>query len=88
VFHNEVDNQSVIDQQRKTQRNVGVGAQILHDLKIRRVRLLTNRPHRVAGLEGYDIEIVEPSRVSPDLMTEETYASRPVDRNPVLRHGN
>ncbi|HWF06254.1 MAG TPA: hypothetical protein VHA06_21380, partial [Candidatus Angelobacter sp.] len=45
--------------QRKTQREIGVGAQILSDLNIRTIRLLTNHPKRVAGLEGFGISIVE-----------------------------
>jgi 3,4-dihydroxy 2-butanone 4-phosphate synthase / GTP cyclohydrolase II len=45
--------------QRKTQREIGVGAQILSNLNIRSIRLLTNHPKRVAGLEGFGISIVE-----------------------------
>ena len=45
--------------QRTTQREVGIGAQILSDLNLRLIRLLTNHPRKVAALEGYDIEIVE-----------------------------
>jgi len=40
-------------------REYGLGAQILSDLGIHRIRLLTNNPRKVVGLEGYDIEIVE-----------------------------
>ncbi|MFA7233671.1 MAG: bifunctional 3,4-dihydroxy-2-butanone-4-phosphate synthase/GTP cyclohydrolase II [Terrimicrobiaceae bacterium] len=40
-------------------REYGLGAQILADLGIHRIRLLTNNPRKVVGLEGYDIEIVE-----------------------------
>jgi len=40
-------------------RDYGLGAQILSDLGIHRIRLLTNNPRKVVGLEGYDIEIVE-----------------------------
>ena len=48
------------DDARETQwREIGLGAQILSDLNIKRIRLLTNHPRRVAGLEGFDIEIVE-----------------------------
>jgi len=47
------------ENQRTRQRDVGIGAQILADLKLRRIRLLTNHPRRVAALEGYDIEITE-----------------------------
>ena len=45
--------------QRKTQRDIGVGAQILSDLNLRSIRLLTNHPKRVAALEGFGISIVE-----------------------------
>ena len=40
-------------------RDYGVGAQILHDLGVRKLRLLTNNPRKVAGLEGFGLEIVE-----------------------------
>jgi 3,4-dihydroxy 2-butanone 4-phosphate synthase/GTP cyclohydrolase II len=40
-------------------REYGLGAQILRDLGLRRIRLLTNRPRRIAGLEGYGLEVVE-----------------------------
>ncbi len=40
-------------------RDYGEGAQMLVDLGIRRLRLLTNNPRKIAGLEGYGLEIVE-----------------------------
>ncbi|MGQ9753816.1 MAG: bifunctional 3,4-dihydroxy-2-butanone-4-phosphate synthase/GTP cyclohydrolase II [Thermaceae bacterium] len=40
-------------------RDYGVGAQILHDLGVRKMRLLTNNPRKVRALSGYGIEIVE-----------------------------
>jgi 3,4-dihydroxy 2-butanone 4-phosphate synthase / GTP cyclohydrolase II len=40
-------------------RHYGVGAQILVDLGVRKMRLLTNNPKKVVGLEGYGLEIVE-----------------------------
>ncbi len=48
-------------------RDYGIGAQILLDLGLRHIRLLTNNPRKVVGLDGYDIEIVgrEPLQVEP-----------------------
>ena len=40
-------------------RDYGVGAQILYDLGIRRLRLLTNNPGKYVALKGYGLEIVE-----------------------------
>jgi 3,4-dihydroxy 2-butanone 4-phosphate synthase/GTP cyclohydrolase II len=49
-------------------REYGLGAQILADLGLRTIRLLTNNPRKVVGLEGYGLEIVEqvPIRVRPN----------------------
>jgi 3,4-dihydroxy 2-butanone 4-phosphate synthase/GTP cyclohydrolase II len=46
-------------QQRAIQRESGIGAQILRDLGVRNVRLLTNHPRRVPGLEGFGLRILE-----------------------------
>ena len=48
-------------------RDYGISAQILRDLGLRRVRLLTNNPRKVLGLQGYGIEVVEriPLEVAP-----------------------
>ena len=40
-------------------RDYGIGAQILLDLGVRRMRLLTNNPRKVVGLAGYGLDIVE-----------------------------
>ncbi|WP_439623918.1 GTP cyclohydrolase II [Gemmata sp.] len=40
-------------------RHFGIGAQVLHDLGVRDIRLLTNNPRKVIGLEGYGLRIVE-----------------------------
>lgn len=40
-------------------REYGIGAQILYDLGIRKIRLLTNNPKKVVGLSGYGLEVVE-----------------------------
>ena len=58
-FHRERRLPALPESERKTQRDIGIGAQILSDLNLRRIRLLTNHPRRVAALEGFDIEIVD-----------------------------
>jgi len=58
-FHRDKISPSLPESQRKTQREIGLGAQILADLNLRRIRLLTNHPRKVAALEGFGIEIVE-----------------------------
>lgn len=40
-------------------REYGIGAQILKDLGVKQIRLLTNNPKKIKGLEGYDLEVVE-----------------------------
>jgi 3,4-dihydroxy 2-butanone 4-phosphate synthase/GTP cyclohydrolase II len=41
------------------QRESGIGAQILIDLGLRRIRVLTNHPRKVVALEGYGLEIAD-----------------------------
>jgi 3,4-dihydroxy 2-butanone 4-phosphate synthase / GTP cyclohydrolase II len=40
-------------------RDYGVGAQILRDLNVHQLRLITNNPRKIAGLKGYDLEMVD-----------------------------
>ena len=63
-FHHEQQLATLPESQRRTQREIGIGAQILSDLNLKRIRLLTNHPRKVAGLEGFGIEIVEQVPVS------------------------
>ncbi|MFY9820666.1 MAG: bifunctional 3,4-dihydroxy-2-butanone-4-phosphate synthase/GTP cyclohydrolase II [Thermoanaerobaculia bacterium] len=58
---------------RPDQRDYGIGAQILVDLGVRKMRLMTNNPSKYVGLHGYGLEIVErlPLEVPP---TETTRA--------------
>ena len=44
---------------RPDQRDYGVGAQILRDLGVQRMRLMTNNPSKYVALSGYGLEIVE-----------------------------
>ncbi|MCL0100725.1 bifunctional 3,4-dihydroxy-2-butanone-4-phosphate synthase/GTP cyclohydrolase II [Peptococcaceae bacterium] len=48
-------------------RDYGLGAQILVDLGLKKIRLLTNNPRKIAGLEGYGLEIIEriPLEIEP-----------------------
>jgi 3,4-dihydroxy 2-butanone 4-phosphate synthase/GTP cyclohydrolase II len=64
TFHRDRALPTLPESERKTQREIGIGAQILSDLNLTRIRLLTNHPRRVAALEGFDIEIVEQVPVS------------------------
>jgi 3,4-dihydroxy 2-butanone 4-phosphate synthase/GTP cyclohydrolase II len=52
---------------RPDQRDYGIGAQILRDLGVRKMRLMTNNPSKYVGLAGYGLEIVErvPLEVAP-----------------------
>jgi 3,4-dihydroxy 2-butanone 4-phosphate synthase/GTP cyclohydrolase II len=51
-------------------RNYGIGAQILVDLGIRKIRLLSNNPRKIVGLEGYGLQVVE--RESIEIHPNET----------------
>jgi len=58
---------------RPDHREYGIGAQILRDLGVRRMRLLTNNPNKYTGISGYGLEIVEriPLEVPPTENTRE-----------------
>ena len=51
--------QEPVEKTKSEQRDFGVGAQILRDLGLRKIRLLTKHPKRRVALDGYGLEIVE-----------------------------
>ena len=53
-------------------RDYGVGAQIIKDLGIRKMRLMTNNPKKIVGLSGYDLEVVErvPVEIPPNKVNQ------------------
>ena len=57
------------------QRDYGIGAQILRDLGVRTMRLLTNNPRKFVGLEGYGLSVAEslPLEVTPVVETTRKY---------------
>jgi len=57
--HREFHAEDKDERQQRVLRQVGIGGQILADLNIRKLRLLTNTPTHVPALEGFDLEIVE-----------------------------
>lgn len=56
-------------------RDYGIGAQILRHLGIRKIKLLTNNPKKIVGLEGYGLEVVSqiPLELSPRSKREKKY---------------
>lgn len=53
-------------------RDYGIGAQILADLGLKKIRLITNNPRKIIGLEGYGLEVTErvPLVISPNFFNE------------------
>ncbi len=51
-------------------RDYGIGAQILADLGLKRIRLMTNNPKKIVGLEGYGLKVIErvPIEIAPNPM--------------------
>ncbi len=58
-------------------RDYGVGAQILHDLGLRRIQLLTNHPPKVAALEGFALEVVGNVPLGQPAHLKDSTAERP-----------
>jgi 3,4-dihydroxy 2-butanone 4-phosphate synthase/GTP cyclohydrolase II len=70
-------------------RDYGTGAQILKDLGLKKIKLLTNNPKKVIGLKGYDLEIVEriPLEIPPNPINEK-YLNTKRDRLGHLLHSD
>ncbi|MFI5128129.1 MAG: 3,4-dihydroxy-2-butanone-4-phosphate synthase, partial [Candidatus Acidiferrales bacterium] len=59
LFHSRVEIDQDLNRQRLVWRESGIGSQILIDLGLRRIRVLTNHPRKLVALEGYGLEITE-----------------------------
>ncbi len=57
-------------------RDYGIGAQILVDLGVRKMRLMTNNPKKIRGLEGYGLEVVERVAIEMPYKPENTHYLR------------
>jgi 3,4-dihydroxy 2-butanone 4-phosphate synthase / GTP cyclohydrolase II len=66
------DGHGIIDKSSNEEdlREFGIGAQILKDLGISKMKLLTNNPRKIKGLKGYDLEVVETVPLQMDLHEE------------------
>jgi len=59
VLHTDAGTPLPAAAQRQPLRDFGLGAQVLHDLGVRKIRLLSNHPKKFAGIEGYGIEVTD-----------------------------
>jgi 3,4-dihydroxy 2-butanone 4-phosphate synthase/GTP cyclohydrolase II len=59
TYHRSGQAEQDVSGQRRIQRESGIGAQILIDLGLQRIRVLTNHPRKVVALDGYGLEITE-----------------------------
>lgn len=62
-------------QQGEVLREYGLGAQVLADLGLGKIRILTNRPRRIPSLEGYGLEVVEQLLVRDDHVASEAHTT-------------
>jgi 3,4-dihydroxy 2-butanone 4-phosphate synthase/GTP cyclohydrolase II len=63
LFHSRVEIDQDLNRQRLVWRENGIGSQILIDLGLQRIRVLTNHPRKLVALEGYGLEITEQVRL-------------------------
>jgi 3,4-dihydroxy 2-butanone 4-phosphate synthase/GTP cyclohydrolase II len=69
-------------------RDYGIGAQILVDLGVRELRLLTNNPRKIVGLEGYGLKVTErvPIEINPNPVNEQYLATKRDKLGHLLTH--
>ena len=69
---------AIVGRQKMDPRDYGIGAQILHDLGVRKMRLITNHPVKRAALEGFDLEITDrvPIEMEPNETNEKVLRAR------------
>ncbi|WP_333657096.1 bifunctional 3,4-dihydroxy-2-butanone-4-phosphate synthase/GTP cyclohydrolase II [Tissierella praeacuta] len=69
-------------------REYGIGAQILNDLGIKKLKLMTNNPRKISGLSGYDIEIVErvPIQMNHNEVNEFYLKTKQTKMNHILKY--
>ncbi len=68
-------------------RDYGIGAQILRDLGLGKIRILTNNPKKIIGLEGYGLEVTEQIKIeAPPNMHNEAYLKTKRDRMGHILH--
>ncbi len=75
LFHSRGEIDQDLNRQRQVWRESGVGSQILIDLGLRRIRVLTNHPRKIVALEGYGLEIAEqvPLSLTPKKITHQQF---------------
>ncbi len=69
-------------------RDYGIGAQILRDLGVRSMRLMTNNPRKIVGLESYNLKIVErvPVEIEPNLKNAKYLHTKKARMGHILDH--
>ncbi len=69
-------------------RDYGLGAQILRDLGVRRMKLMTNNPRKIVGLESYGLEIVDrvPLQIEPNLNNAKYLKTKKARMGHILDH--
>src|ERR1044071_3846322 len=69
---------AIVGMKQMDPRDYGIGAQILHDLGVRKLRLITNHPVKRAAIEGFDLEITDrvPIEMEPNESNEKVLRAR------------